>query len=55
MHHRPTSGAIFLVAIAFVVGPVSASAQQESGPGNPGAKWTDEQLRRAVAPARVGG
>jgi peptidoglycan/xylan/chitin deacetylase (PgdA/CDA1 family) len=55
MHHRSTSVAIVLVAITFVVGPVSGIAQQQArGPGNPGAKWTDEQLRSAVAPARVG-
>jgi len=54
MHHRSTSVVIVLMAIAFVVGSGSGNAQQPRGPGNPGAKWTDEQLRHAVAPARVG-
>ena len=53
MHHRRSRVAIALVAAACVIGSVSTVAQQ-SAPANPGAKWTDEQLRRAVAPARVG-
>jgi len=32
----------------------SAVAQPSSAPAQPGIRWTDEQLRRAVAPARVG-
>jgi peptidoglycan/xylan/chitin deacetylase (PgdA/CDA1 family) len=33
---------------------VSGAAQQQSPPVQPGTRWTEEQLRRAVAPARVG-
>jgi peptidoglycan/xylan/chitin deacetylase (PgdA/CDA1 family) len=33
---------------------MSAIAQRQTEPGNPGAKWTAEQLRRAVGLARVG-
>jgi peptidoglycan-N-acetylglucosamine deacetylase len=32
----------------------SAAAQQPGTPAQPGTRWTDEQLRAAVAPARVG-
>jgi peptidoglycan-N-acetylglucosamine deacetylase len=31
-----------------------AAAQQQGPPAQPGTRWTDDQLRRAVAPARVG-
>lgn len=54
MHDHHSRVALALVAAACVIGSVSTVAQQESGLTNPGAKWTDEQLRRAVAPARVG-
>jgi peptidoglycan/xylan/chitin deacetylase (PgdA/CDA1 family) len=33
---------------------ISAPAQQQGLPAQPGTRWTDEQLRAAVAPARVG-
>jgi peptidoglycan/xylan/chitin deacetylase (PgdA/CDA1 family) len=33
---------------------ISAAAQQQNPPAQPGTRWTEEQLRRAVAPARVG-
>jgi len=33
---------------------ISAAAQQQGLPAQPGTRWTDEQLRAAVAPARVG-
>src|SRR5580704_12477116 len=33
---------------------VSGAAQQQSPPVQPGTRWTEDQLRRAVAPARVG-
>lgn len=33
---------------------ISAAAQQQGPPAQPGTRWTEEQLRRAVAPARVG-
>src|SRR5437870_4389937 len=52
--HCTTLAAAALAAAAFLVGPGSALAQQQAGTPNPGARWTDEQLRRAVAPARVG-
>jgi peptidoglycan-N-acetylglucosamine deacetylase len=38
----------------FIVCAISASAQQQGLPAQPGTRWTDEQLRAAVAPARVG-
>ena len=53
-HHRSASAAAGLVVVACAIGSASAISQQESGLTNPGAKWTDEQLRQAVAPARVG-
>ena len=53
-HHRSASAAATLVVLACAIGSVTGIAQQQSGPRNPGAKWTDEQLRRAVAPARAG-
>jgi peptidoglycan/xylan/chitin deacetylase (PgdA/CDA1 family) len=31
-----------------------AGSMAQQGPAQPGTKWSDEQLRRAVAPARVG-
>jgi peptidoglycan/xylan/chitin deacetylase (PgdA/CDA1 family) len=43
-----------LVTAGFIAASLSALAQQQPGTPNPGAKWSDEQLRRAVAPARVG-
>src|ERR1700722_9218181 len=33
---------------------ILAAAQQPVPPAQPGTRWTEEQLRRAVAPARVG-
>lgn len=54
MRHQRSRVAIALVAAACAIGSSSGLAQQEGGLTNPGAKWTDEQLRRAVAPARVG-
>lgn len=53
-HHRSAIAAAGLVVVACAIGSASAISQQESGLTNPGAKWTDEQLRQAVAPARVG-
>jgi peptidoglycan-N-acetylglucosamine deacetylase len=51
--HRPTSRiSLALVTAACLSG--SVAAQQERRPTNSGATWTDEQLRRAVAPARTG-
>jgi peptidoglycan/xylan/chitin deacetylase (PgdA/CDA1 family) len=32
----------------------AAGSMAQQGPAQPGTKWSDEQLRRAVAPARVG-
>jgi peptidoglycan/xylan/chitin deacetylase (PgdA/CDA1 family) len=49
--YRMLAGAV-LAAIACGIGPGVAVAQQ--GQGQPGTKWTEEQLRQAVAPARVG-
>jgi len=42
-----------LSAAAFVFGVPGAGAQQRADP-QPGIHWTEEQLRAAVAPARVG-
>ena len=53
-HHRSASAAATLVVLACAIGSVTGIAQQQGGPRNPGANWTDEQLRRAVAPARAG-
>ena len=53
-HHRSASAAAGLVVVACAIGSASAISQQESRLTNPGAKWTDDGLRKAVAPARVG-
>jgi peptidoglycan/xylan/chitin deacetylase (PgdA/CDA1 family) len=43
------------VTSLYILGAISAAAQQQQGlPAQPGTRWTDEQLRAAVAPARVG-
>ena len=49
---RPTTIAA-LAGVVLCLAPVSIRGQQPPGP-NPGAKWTEEELKRAVAPARVG-
>lgn len=54
MHDYRWGVALMFVAAWGVFGSASGTAQQESTLTNPGAKWTDEQLRQAVAPARVG-
>jgi len=38
-----------LIAIAWIL-----NAQQPGAPAQPGTKWTEDQLRQAVAPARAG-
>jgi peptidoglycan-N-acetylglucosamine deacetylase len=61
-HPRSASPNACLVLVLMLVlmlalvacGPPSAISQQERGLTNPGAKWTDDELRQAVAPARVG-
>jgi peptidoglycan/xylan/chitin deacetylase (PgdA/CDA1 family) len=40
--------------IAVTPAPRPAGAQQQTPPPQPGTQWTDDQLRAAVAPARVG-
>jgi peptidoglycan-N-acetylglucosamine deacetylase len=52
MHRHTSTISLALVTAACLSG--SAVAQQERRLTNPGATWTDEQLRRAVAPARTG-
>ena len=47
----PVTGWVTILGLLFVI---SAEAQQGPAPAQPGIRWTDEQLRRAVAPARVG-
>src|SRR5689334_11459917 len=44
------------IRAAAIFGAIAtaAFAQQPGSPAQPGIKWTDDQLRRAVAPARVG-
>jgi peptidoglycan/xylan/chitin deacetylase (PgdA/CDA1 family) len=42
------------VTSLFLLCAISAAAQQQSLPAQPGTRWTDDQLRAAVAPARVG-
>jgi peptidoglycan/xylan/chitin deacetylase (PgdA/CDA1 family) len=44
-----TTAIIFCSLIA-----ISASAQPQGAPAQPGTRWTEEQLRNAVAPARAG-
>jgi len=50
---RSTVGGVALAAAVCLFAGVGIRAQQPPGQ-NPGAKWTDDELRRAVAPARVG-
>src|SRR5262245_66303667 len=47
------AGAIVAVVLGLVRLP-AALAQQQGGGSQPGVKWTEEQLNKAVAPARVG-
>src|SRR5437899_1378496 len=42
------------VTSLYILCVISAAAQQQGLPAQPGTRWTDEQLRAAVAPARVG-
>jgi len=42
------------VTSLYILGAISAAAQQQGLPAQPGTRWTDDQLRAAVAPARVG-
>ena len=42
------------VTSLYIVCAISAAAQQPGTPAQPGTRWTDDQLRAAVAPARVG-
>src|ERR1700681_134922 len=42
---RPAFGILFAASLA---------AQQQGPPTQPGTRWSEEQLRRAVSPARVG-
>jgi peptidoglycan/xylan/chitin deacetylase (PgdA/CDA1 family) len=42
------------VSSIYIVCAISAAAQQPGPPAQPGTRWTDDQLRAAVAPARVG-
>jgi peptidoglycan/xylan/chitin deacetylase (PgdA/CDA1 family) len=44
---------IALVSLCVVAGPGVALTQQET-PAQPGVKWTEQQIRDAVAPVRVG-
>lgn len=50
MRRNPTFAGAVLAAITCGIGPSVLMAQQ----AQPGTKWTEEQLRQAVAPARVG-
>src|SRR5215471_8255040 len=47
------AGAIVAVVLGLVRLP-AALAQQQGAGSQPGVKWTEEQLNKAVAPARVG-
>src|SRR3982074_3013045 len=42
------------VTSVYILCAISARAQQQGLPAQPGTRWTDEQLRAAGAPARVG-
>jgi len=42
-----------LMVMCFGV-PIVGTAQQQGVPAQPGIHWTEDQLRQAVAPARVG-
>src|SRR5260370_25702100 len=46
--------ATWWVPVLCILSAISAIAQQQVPPAQPGTRWTEEQLRRAVAPARVG-
>src|SRR5690349_4345556 len=43
-----------ILAILCLCAVLSGLAQQPGSPAQPGTKWTEEQLRQAVAPARAG-
>src|SRR5687768_573450 len=42
------------VTVLMASAPLAAPAQQTAPPPQPGVKWTEEQLLRAVAPVRAG-
>jgi len=42
------------VTSLYILGAICAAAQQQGLPAQPGTRWTDDQLRAAAAPARVG-
>ena len=50
MNRRAFAHAAGLAAACLI----HAAAAAQSPPPNPGARWTDDELRRAVAPVRVG-
>jgi peptidoglycan-N-acetylglucosamine deacetylase len=46
--------ALSIVAVGCLLGPLAVAAQQAAPPPQPGVKWTEEQLLKAVAPVRAG-
>ena len=51
MNRRAFTRAACLAAACVING---ASSMAQSSPPNPGARWTDDELRRAAGTARVG-
>ena len=54
MFRTRRSKVIATVALACVMLPAATTAQQSTPKAQPGTQWTDDQLRQAVAAARVG-
>src|SRR5436190_22387420 len=54
MRSRSRSIVIVAVVLGGAMLPPATTAQQSNPTAQPGTRWTDEQLRQAVAPARVG-
>src|SRR5437867_9176600 len=54
MFRSKRSIVIAVAALGAVMLPPATTAQQRDPNAQPGTRWTDEQLRQAVAPARVG-
>src|SRR5262249_48675727 len=54
VRHLFLAVAVVAAAIAALHNRVAAAPPQQPPPAQPGTKWSEEQLRQAVAPARVG-
>lgn len=54
MRIRALYAGVIIVVVLGLISPPVEMAPQQGGGSQPGTKWTEEQLNKAVAPARVG-